>query len=317
MSMKWLLHFLQRSYAGFDRSIQWLGPNAVSCTFCGQMIREGSSSSRNGLPSELPKSFIRSVCHNCLNDIPWLLRPKCRICGRGIICGDCARRTNAYFVANRSAVHYTSEMREWLAQYKYRGNEQLEPLLAEMMVPAYHAVTKLAAARIALQHPSLHNSPKSSTASMDEFRWDAVTYVPVSSERAEERGFNQAERFAERIARQFQIPLVNLLYRDRHSEKQSFQSRSERMRNTQRLFRALPEGLAHLSQLAAEPSAGERTASLQSGNISEARQRRRNRQILLIDDIYTTGSTIQSCSESIHRNAPFPLDIYALTWARS
>ncbi|WP_188892208.1 ComF family protein [Paenibacillus radicis (ex Gao et al. 2016)] len=316
--MKWLIQFLQRSYSGIDRSIQWLGPSPVSCTFCGQTIRGGgNSTSRAGLPSELPKSFISSVCHSCLYNIPWLLRPKCWICGRGVVCGDCARRTNAYFVANRSAVQYTSEMREWLAQYKYRGNEQMEPLLTEMMVPAYRAVTKLAAARIALRNPALNNPPKGGAVSVSEVHWDAITYVPVSSERAEERGFNQAERFAERISRQFQIPLINLLYRDRHTEKQSFQSRSERMRNTQRLFRALPEGLAHLSQLAAKPSAGKRTASLESGYISETSQRRQKRQILLIDDIYTTGSTIQSCSEALHLQSPLPLDIYALTWARS
>ncbi|WP_162160689.1 ComF family protein [Paenibacillus gorillae] len=308
MSMKWLLQFL------LDHSIQWLGPNAVPCTFCGQMIREGSSPSRNGLPSELPKSFTGSVCHICLHAIPWLLHLKCRICGRGIVCGDCARRTNAYFVANRSAVQYTSEMREWLAQYKYRGNEQLGPLLAEMMVPAYHAVTKLAAARIILQNRTLRIPLNGGAASTDKFRWDAVTYVPVSSERAEERGFNQAERFAERISRQFHIPLINMLSRDRHTEKQSFQSRSERMRNTQRLFRALPEGLDHLSRTAIDPAIGNQAASSQALPAPEPRQRR---QILLIDDIYTTGSTIQSCSEALHRNAPFPLDIYALTWARS
>ncbi|MGE7056818.1 hypothetical protein ACQKI4_30135 [Paenibacillus glucanolyticus] len=41
------------------------------------------------------------------------------------------------FVLNRSAVTYDAQMREWLAQYKYRGDERYAPLLVEMMLRAY------------------------------------------------------------------------------------------------------------------------------------------------------------------------------------
>ncbi|WP_336776619.1 ComF family protein [Paenibacillus sp. MMO-58] len=192
------------------------------------------------------------------------------------------------FIANRSAVQYSSEMREWLAQYKYRGNEKLEPLLAQMMFPAFKAITKEAEKQSFSTQPSLLPF------------WDAVTFVPVSMERAEERGFNQAERFASVLAKHHQLPLYDLLVRERHTEKQSFKSRLERMKDTQRLFHAKQD-----------------TMALLQSNVQKSPMNAQSIRILLVDDIYTTGSTIGACAAALHQQSEVPLDIYALTWARS
>ena len=40
-------------------------------------------------------------------------------------------------VCNRSAVAYTSVMREWLGMYKYRGHERYASLLGLMLDRAY------------------------------------------------------------------------------------------------------------------------------------------------------------------------------------
>ncbi len=292
---QFLKHLFQRSTSELRHALHFLNPNSGECPFCGKGLKRASpdssspqSDSRRTYLSYLPTNFTGSVCSSCLAAIPWLSPIKCRICGRGISCPDCIRRTDAMFIANRSAVQYSSEMREWLAQYKYRGNEKLEPLLAQMMFPAFKAITKEAEKQSFSTQPSLLPF------------WDAVTFVPVSMERAEERGFNQAERFASVLAKHHQLPLYDLLVRERHTEKQSFKSRLERMKDTQRLFHAKQD-----------------TMALLQSNVQKSPMNAQSIRILLVDDIYTTGSTIGACAAALHQQSEVPLDIYALTWARS
>jgi predicted amidophosphoribosyltransferase len=190
-------------------------------------------------------------------------------------------------------------MKTLLAQYKYRGNEQLAPLLANMLFPAFETMTAvLARQQIA--------APPSGTRKKIQYAhyWDAVTYVPISSERAEDRGFNQAEQLASYLAQQYRMPLMHLLVRERHTEKQSFKTRSERMRDTRKLFNVND---IELSKLQSEDDhAASHFHSTRSAN-----------RVLLIDDIYTTGSTAEACSQTLCQHAENPIEIYVLTWARS
>ncbi|RYI27932.1 ComF family protein [Bacillus infantis] len=107
---------------------------------------------------------------------------------------------------------------------------------------------------------------------------DFIIPVPLSTERLYERGFNQAEAL---IITAGQIP-SHLLTRN-HSEKQSKKSRKERI---------------HLHKI----------FNISSSSTFEAKN------ILLIDDIYTTGSTL--------RHAALPLkqagaaNVMSLTLAR-
>ncbi|CAM3349144.1 ComF family protein [Paenibacillus lupini] len=300
-------HLFQRTSHDLHQTIRLLSSSASSCPFCGKEAGAAPHSKRSANNSQLqtylsylPSSFAKSICSSCQAAIPWLTPIKCRICGRGITCTDCIRRSDAKFIANRSAVEYSSEMREWLAQYKYRGNEKLEQLLAEMMFPAFAALTKEALSRSG-----------GSQAANPSYGWDAITFVPVSMERAEERGFNQAQRFASILASQYHIPLHDMLIRERHTEKQSFKTRPERMKDTRHLFQAKPEVIAGLSAASAAPY---------ESSISKPHalpQPARSIRLLLIDDIYTTGSTIQACATALHQQSQIPLEIYALTWARS
>jgi Predicted amidophosphoribosyltransferases len=307
-----LRQIFQRSTHDIKHALQWLSTSSSQCPFCGKglsrTLLSPSSQHFEGAQaylSYLPSSFTQTVCSTCQATIPWLTPIKCRICGRGIACTDCIRRTDARFIANRSAVRYSSEMREWLAQYKYRGNERLEKQLAQMMLPAFAAITKEAASRTRTSSQTAGNS--STTTSF----WDAITFVPVSMERAEERGFNQAERLASFLSGHHHIPLYDLLIRQRHTEKQSFKTRFERMKDTRRLFQAKPETMALLHTSFSNPLMNE------FGKTNVGITPSRPIRLLLIDDIYTTGSTIQACSTALHEQASISIEIYALTWARS
>ncbi|WP_339205365.1 ComF family protein [Paenibacillus sp. FSL K6-3182] len=287
--------WLQRLQSAFTTSAQLLAPTSAACLLCGKPQSEARSASSYN-HAKLTTQLRKSLCGACLSAIPWLTHIACRRCGRGIPCEDCIRRPHGAFICNRSAVHYNQAMRAMLALYKYRGNEQLAPLLGDMLLPPFEAMTMEIIQQFIVASSS-SRKPKISIADC----WDAVTYVPVSEERAADRGFNQAEQLASHIARRFQLPLMELLIRSRHSEKQSFKTRSERMRDTQSLFEV---NTNNLSLLASESH-------------SKKHLNDRAIRILLIDDIYTTGSTAEACSKALHRYVELPLDIYILTWARS
>lgn len=152
------------------------------------------------------------LCSNCERAVPWIRSIHCTRCGRGTVCPDCLRHPKRSFSWNRSAVRYDPLMREWLAQYKFRGRERLMPLLGEMMLPLASAVIDK------LSHDRHSNRPI------------VLTYIPLSRERMHGRGFNQAEQLAAYLSRALQLPMYTLLHRHRHTEKQSYKDRKSRLR---------------------------------------------------------------------------------------
>ncbi|RJE85627.1 ComF family protein [Paenibacillus sp. 1011MAR3C5] len=295
-----------------DQSMEWLSPDTTGCIVCGKAVlpQQGSPYPERGMASY--RLLRQSLCISCFASIPWLDRIECLICGRGVSCEDCLRRTERHFICNRSAVGYSPVMREWLAMYKYRGHERLAPLLAEMLVPGFIRLTEETAARDQPKRQAGHH--RETDKGVERLKrwaqrmwnpdaavsrcWDAITYVPISGERAEERGFNQAQQMARYLSDKFEIPIYDLLIRDRHTEKMSFKTKVERQRDSQTLFIG---NEAQLRKLSRSPS----TSNPKS------------QRILLIDDIYTTGSTAEACASALFRHASRPVHLYTLTWARS
>ena len=212
------------------------------------------------------------LCRRCAASIPWI-RPgniRCKHCGRPEDCPDCPRRKNPQIVANRSAVRYDGAMKDWLSLYKYRGDERLLAVFARMLEGVFDRM-------------------------LDEFRLRRedialVTHVPLSAERLEERGFNQAERIARALAASRRLPAAPLLRRTRHTGKQSFKTRADRLSDLAGVFEPLPD-------------AKDRIAGIPQP------------VIILIDDVYTTGSTLNECARTVRSIAP-SARVYGLTWAR-
>lgn len=213
------------------------------------------------------------LCRHCADQIPWITHIQCRTCGRSECCSDCTRRNQAYFVMNRSAVRYDEMMKQWLAQYKYRGHERLQALLTQMLSYAYLQLER----ELLHQHQAVH----------------AITYVPLSEERMEERGFNQAEKLAKGLATIYKLPCIPLLTRNVHTDKQSYKKRAERMLDLRHAFKIKPTALQAFHKLRASSS---------------------EVNIILVDDVYTTGSTLNECARVIQRD--ISANIYGLTWAR-
>ncbi|MFD1178881.1 ComF family protein [Paenibacillus puldeungensis] len=273
-------------------------PPQIPCLACGKVI------------SERVRDYPE-LCASCFASIPWIRKPRCITCGRPVGCPDCSRPElpARSYLMNRSAVAYNKVMREWLAQYKYRGNEAYGVVLSRMMEQAYFSMIK-----------------ELETLSRGErFRFDAVTFVPVSDDRLQERGFNQANHLAYGAAKAGRLPLLSLLERSRHTEKQSFKSRWERLNNLQDVFRPNDDAIERLSVALLENKyKGKRKGTLSSSKslFTEANQDdvAVPVRLLLVDDIYTTGSTIEACAKVLHQLCTAigrPAEVYSLTWARS
>ncbi|MOA15543.1 DNA utilization protein GntX [compost metagenome] len=188
-----------------------------------------------------------------------------------------------HYLINRSAVAYNGTMREWLAQYKFRGNEAYSALLARMMGVATKSMLSELEERTQDNH----------------FHFDAIVPVPISEERMMERGFNQTRTLAYGAATLSRTKVFEILHRPLHTEKQSFMSRRDRLQNLSGVYQPVTDASEQLTSIS---------------------QRNAPIRILLIDDVYTTGSTINTCARVIHQVCK-PLgiesEVYSLTWARS
>lgn len=103
-------------------------------------------------------------------------------------------------------------------------------------------------------------------------RWQPqiLVPVPVHPSRRRSRGFNQAEELARRLSAAWEIPIeTRFLFRKRKTQPQHDLGPAERLKNLQQAFSVRPQRSAG----AACPET-----------------------VLLIDDIYTTGSTIEACT---------------------
>jgi ComF family protein len=99
---------------------------------------------------------------------------------------------------------------------------------------------------------------------------DAVVPLPLFPGRERKRGYNQAELLCDGIASQYDIPVLrNVVTRPEHTETQTMKGRIERWKNI--------EGKFVLND--PKPILG--------------------RHILLVDDVITTGATLESCGSEL------------------
>ena len=95
---------------------------------------------------------------------------------------------------------------------------------------------------------------------------DFVVPVPLHKKRYVERGFNQAELIVRLVAKKINKPFKNVVERTRYTKQQAKLNRADRLENLQEAFSSIEKLL---------------------GNI------------LLVDDVFTTGSTMQECAKAL------------------
>lgn len=118
------------------------------------------------------------------------------------------------------------------------------------------------------------------------FNYDYITFVPSSRRKLKTRGFNQAEEIAKEISSVTKIPLVSLLIKVDDTKNQAELSKSERLNNLKNSFEIVDSDFDI-----------------------------KGKNIIIIDDVFTTGTTLDRCSEKIKTLKPNKLT--AVTFAKT
>ncbi len=110
--------------------------------------------------------------------------------------------------------------------------------------------------------------------------------VPLHTKKLKQRGFNQSEEFARGIAKGLDVELnTTLLFRKDYTETQTKKNKYERWENVENVF-----DINHQADLS-------------------------NQHILIVDDVITTGATIEACCLPLKSIENIKLSVLSIAYA--
>lgn len=117
---------------------------------------------------------------------------------------------------------------------------------------------------------------------VDHLDFDLITFVPLHWTRYASRGFNQAQIIANTIAQVTGKPVIPLLVRSKRTEFQARLSLPEREQNVNNAFTIDPKYARQIT----------------------------GKKILIVDDLFTTGSTIKAASVQLLTYQPAKISVF-------
>ncbi len=260
--------------------------NRLSAKTCGMDSGRNSAVSQKLIRAMYPAY----VCRECITELEYIKEPYCKKCGKQLtadtgidsdvcnkpaadtvktaykanthddekkLCNDCTKKERS-FIQTRCVITYDETAQEIMAGLKYKFRKEYADFLS-----------LLAADRLLNWIKSI--SP------------DIIIPVPIHKKRLLTRGYNQAELIAKGISELTGIPInTELLYRTKNTRAQKILTADERLYNLLGAFEADRSVLNLTNKAVCE----------------ENRQQEKDRDItvLLTDDIYTTGATMEACT---------------------
>ncbi|MBL7895467.1 MAG: ComF family protein [Bacteroidia bacterium] len=111
--------------------------------------------------------------------------------------------------------------------------------------------------------------------------------VPLHAKKLKQRGFNQSEEFANGISNALGIPVIkDCLVRTEYTSTQTKKSKAERWENVKDKFELL-----HPEQVS-------------------------NKTVLLVDDVITTGATLDACYQALSKAEGINVSVVSLAYAK-
>ncbi|PCI34120.1 MAG: amidophosphoribosyltransferase [Flavobacteriaceae bacterium] len=116
---------------------------------------------------------------------------------------------------------------------------------------------------------------------------DCIVPVPLHPKKMRHRGFNQLDKFGKRMSHHLEIPYITqVLIKTTRSNSQTNKGRFARVKNTQEIFTTQQKHLI------------------------------KNKHVLLIDDVITTGATIEACYDALIQIEGVSISIATMTCSK-
>lgn len=113
--------------------------------------------------------------------------------------------------------------------------------------------------------------------------YDTIIPVPISKKRMKERGYNQSLLIAKELSKKLEIEICNnCLYKTKNIIEQSKLNKEERNKNIVGVYKL------------------------------KNKEKLLNKKILIFDDIFTTGNTVNECSKMLLQSNPNKIGILTL-----
>ena len=200
-------------------------------------------------------------CQPCEEALPRLEAPYCQTCAEPFD-GVIANEFRCSNCADRKLAFE-------FAVAGYRASDEVRELIHRFK---YNRELALRGALADLLERAL-NDPR--LAGLDLKQWTLVP-VPLHRSRERQREFNQSWELCRELSKRTGIPTFNAMRRKRVTSKQARLTRAQRLQNL-------------------------RNAFTMKWRFSGDRSRLRSRNVLLVDDVFTTGATTNECARILRR----------------
>lgn len=203
------------------------------------------------------------LCAECIDSIPRLCPPFCRVCGVPLVAGSVCQRcavSPPEIDCIRSVGYFEGSLRQAIHAFKYDDVQALEEPLGRLIHDCWRKQPELKGVNL-------------------------VVPVPLHQDRVRQRGYNQSALLADVFSSHAEVRVdVAALRRVRATVPQVGLTANKRRDNVEGAFACMEGALA-------------------------------GKHVLLIDDVCTTGATLEACAAALYGGGA--ATVKALTLARA
>ncbi len=223
-----------------------------------------------------------SLCDACIQRFSWVGDHTCQKCGKplpqeaGNRCYDCLTGTHV-FRQGYTCASYGLYERMLVSNFKERGQAYIAKPLAQIFRD------RMVAAGVFVEaSPKILDVEEEKQVTAP---YDLLIPVPADGAKEQERGYNQAALIARELGELVEVPVEEgVLLRHRSTQSMRHLGAEERRANVRQAFSV----------------------------VSGAEKILKDKKILLLDDVYTTGSTADACAQTLLDSGARWVDVLTL-----